>query len=109
MKVRSVPIAAVVAAMVIAPSIAQSQGRIEGSTSKTDIERVTIRTTAASAGFSLMPLRLSAAVGGADVLIGNQMACDGGIISNSHTDVRLRDLTVRSTGGVKIGNQTAGC
>ncbi len=88
---------------------AQQSSRVEGSTSKTDIERVTIRTTAASGGLSLMPLRLNAAVGGADVLIGNITACDVGVVSNAHTDVRLRDLTIRSTGSAKIGNISAGC
>ena len=88
---------------------AQQSSRVEQSTSKTDIERVTIRTTAASGGLSLMPLRLNAAVGGADVLIGNITACDGGVVNNAHTDVRLRDLTIRSTGSAKIGNISAGC
>lgn len=90
-------------------ALAQSQSRVEGSSTKTDIERVTIRTTAASGGLSLAPLKFNAAVGGADVLIANLTACDGGVISNTHTDVRLRDLTIRATGSAKIGNVSAGC
>lgn len=88
---------------------AQQTSRVEQSSSKTDIERVTIRTTAALAGMSAIPLRVNAAVGGADVLIGNITVCDGAVARNVHTDVRLRDLTIRSMGGAKIGNISAGC
>lgn len=99
----------------VATGVATAQSRVEGSSSKTDVQGVTIRTTGAAAAADLnvslsrTPVRVNAAVGGSDVLIGNITACDGGVISNSHTNVRARDLTIRSTGSAKIGNISAGC
>mgnify|MGYP007037449894 CR=1 FL=1 len=102
-------VVAVVGFLTVGAVNAQSQGSVTDSTTKTDIERVDFRTTQAELGGSLFTRTANASVGGGDVVVGSITACNGGKISNTHTNVRMRDANIRATGRIAIGNISAGC
>ena len=88
-------------------SAEDAKSEISNSSAKVKLENVSLKSVQFQLGASLSGVNAGAA--GSDIEIGSLIACNVGVIKNVTTDVQMKNVSVFSTGKVRIGTVSSGC